>query len=186
MKKFISALLFVSILFTGCGAGKETNTDTEKTEEPAKQDSETGYGDEFEKKIITICKDHDVEYSMHSDKHLAPGLSDPNATSRFMLCDKQNGERDADLQIMTEYFEDAKYAEEQFQNNKTLISSPGSLKVLIDDDQTFASCLATTDYSCLTYIKLYDHYFITVVAIPEKYYDTGIEIMNDIEDLTRK
>ena len=192
MKKIVIVIL-AALLLVGCGSGKQTDTSVpesaEKTEKPADQITDSKGESIFEDQIIAISEKNGVGYSFHQHEYAEVGLSDPGVTSRFMLCDMIDGERSGSFQIITEYFEDPAYAKEQFELVKNFVGNGIGYPTiaLLDDDRTIATCLEFSDHNGnLMYAKLYDHYVITVVAIPDEYYDAAYAIMEEIEALTNQ
>ena len=190
MKKAIALLLLAALLLTGCGSEKSGNdsaaantdtTDVADTTEAPTNHSDSSVGEDFENKIIAICKEHGVGFSYHADYNRR-GLSDPNVIALQATCNTIDGRHDYTCEIKTEYYEDAglaREAYEQLRDGEDAFEELSDWYLLLDDDVTYA--VKSDFYDSLQYCKLYDHYVVYIWAADHG--DIATEIMYDIESL---
>jgi uncharacterized protein YcfL len=191
MKKIIALLLLAALLLTGCGAGKSGNDSSAvNTDTADATDTNGAYVDQsvfsanedFENKVMAICKEHGIGYSYHMYDYNRPGLSDPDVVARVVTCNTIDGRRDYLCEIKTEYYEDTKFAREAYdlQREATEIIQPLSdWYTMMDDDVTL--CIKSDLYKSLMYCRYYDHYVVYIVD--GEYCDVTTEIMYEIESL---
>ncbi len=190
MKKSIALLLLAAFVLTGCGSGNSDNDsavpnidtadETNVIEAPSTH-PESSASEEFENKIMAICKDHGVGYSYHADYNRR-GLSDPNVVARQVTCNTIDGRHDYTCEIITEYYEDAGLAREAYDQQRDFVKSMQEISkytTLLDDDVTLG--IREDSLNWLFYCRLYDHYLIYIMDT--NHADWTAEIMYDIEEL---
>ena len=185
-------LIFVCFSFSCCGTnGGDEGTASGQTESQNDSEQDTSFFYDFELQVLSICEKYGIGYTSHNFNAGQTRLSDPDVTSRNMLCNMLDGEASSKFSVTTEYYEDPAFAKEKFDQMKesqeeSVAFFKNQIRVLFDTDNsiaTFRESQNENEASDLMYFRLYDNYLIHVFFSDVELTDTGIAIMNDIEAL---